>query len=164
MLPAIRSAVARIDPNLPVMEPLTQIEQIETRFADERAFAFSYGLFGALGAILASIGLFGVMSYNVVRRTNEIGIRLAIGAERRAVLHMIVRESLAVVLIGIAVGFIAAHAASRLIRSLLFGIEPADPWTFATVTALMIAVSALASYLPARRASQIDPIIALRYD
>jgi predicted permease len=164
LLPEIRSAVARVDPTLPVMEPLTQMEQMETRLADERAFAFSYSLLGALAAILASIGLFGTMSYNVVRRTNEIGIRLAIGAQRRAVVRMVLQESLSLVLFGIALGVVGAQVASRFIGSLLYGLEPTDPYTYVIVSWLMVTVSLFAAYLPARRASRIDPMIALRYD
>src|SRR3954467_1243924 len=161
---AVRDAVRQIDPNLPLTDVSTQIEQVERRFAQERLFAQAYTLFGALALLLASIGLFGLMSYNVSRRTNEIGIRMALGAQRRDVLGLVMRESMIVGGVGVVLGIGGALGASRFVKTLLFGLAPSDPFALAAATAVMIAVSALAGYLPARRASKVDPMVALHYE
>jgi predicted permease len=161
---AVREAVRQIDPNLPVMDVSTQIEQVERRFQQERMFAQAYTLFGALAMLLAAIGLFGLMSYNVSRRTNEIGIRMALGAQRGDVLWQVMRESLVLVAIGIAAGVGIALWAGRLIATQLFGLQATDPITIALAVAMMMLVAAPAGFLPARRASGVDPMVALRYD
>ena len=120
---AIREAVRQIDPNLPLMDVSTQIEQVERRFLQEKVFAQAYTLFGGLALLLASVGLFGLMSYNVARRTNEIGIRMALGAQRQDVLRLVMRESMILVVIGVAVGLGIAFAASRFVAALLFGLS-----------------------------------------
>ena len=161
---SVREAVRQIDPNLPMMDVSTQIEQVERRFAQEKVFAQAYTLFGGLALLLAAIGLFGLMSYSVSRRTNEIGIRMALGAQRRDVLRLVMRESMILVAAGIVVGVAIAAGASRLVTALLFGLAGTDSLTIAGAIVVMIAVSALAGFLPARRASRVDPMIALRYD
>lgn len=161
---AIRAAVRRTDPNLPIARMTTQSELIEARFSQERLFAMAYSLFGSLGLVLVSIGLFGLMSYNVARRTNEIGIRMALGAQGARVLTMILGESLAVVAVGVLCGLGVALAAGRFVTSLLFGLAPTDPVTIAAALAVMLTVAAIAAYLPARRASRVDPLIALHHD
>jgi predicted permease len=161
---AVREAVRQIDPNLPVTDVSTQLEQVERRFAQEKLFAQAYTLFGGLALLLASIGLFGLMSYNVSRRTNEIGIRMALGAQRSHVLGLVMRESMILVVIGIVVGLIAAVSASGFVKALLFGLPPTDPLALAAAIGIMIAVSGLAGYLPARRASKVDPMVALHYE
>jgi predicted permease len=161
---AIREAVRRVDPNLPIARMTTQSELIEGLFPQERLFARAYALFGGLGLLLVSIGLFGVMSYNVARRTNEIGIRMALGAQAVRVLRMIIKESLIVVAIGILSGIGVALAAGRLVTSLLFGLAPTDPVTIVGAIAVMLTVALVAAYLPARRASRVDPLIALHHD
>jgi ABC-type antimicrobial peptide transport system permease subunit len=163
-VPAVRETIRQIDPNLPILNVSTQAEQVERRFAQERIFAQAYTWFGGLGLLLASIGLFGLMSYSVARRTNEIGIRMALGARGADVVAMVMRESLALVLVGIAIGGAAALAAWRLAASLLFGLDPSDPATLAASILVMVAVSAIAGYLPARTAAKVDPMIALRYE
>jgi predicted permease len=160
----VRDAVRQIDPNLPVTDVSTQIEQVERRFASEKLFAQAYTLFGGLAMLLASIGLFGLMSYSVSRRTNEIGIRMALGAQKSDVLHLVMRESMVLVAIGIAAGLATALAASRFVTAMLYGLPPTDPLAIAGATAMMIAVSALAGYLPARRAAGVDPMVALHYE
>jgi len=159
---AVREAIRRVDPNLPILSVTTQSEQIERRFAQERVFAQAYALFGSLAVIIASIGLFGLMSYSVARRTNEIGIRMALGAERTHVVGMVLRESLVLVVLGVAIGTAAALGAGRFVASLLYNLAPTDPATIAASAVVMIAVSVLAGYLPARTASHVDPMVALR--
>jgi ABC-type antimicrobial peptide transport system permease subunit len=161
---AVREVVRQIDPNLPVTDVSTQLEQVERRFAQEKLFAQAYTLFGGLALLLASIGLFGLMSYNVSRRTNEIGIRMALGAQRSHVLGLVMRESMILVAIGIVVGLVAALSASGFVKTLLFGLPPTDPLALAAAIAIMIVVSGLAGYLPARRASKVDPMVALHYE
>jgi ABC-type antimicrobial peptide transport system permease subunit len=117
-----------------------------------------------LAVFLACIGLYGLMSYAVTRRTHEIGIRMALGAGRSSVLWMVMRESLTLVALGIAIGVPAAMAASRLVSKMLFGISPVDPLSVAGAAALLLAFAALAGYLPARRAAKVDPMVALRYE
>ncbi len=160
----IRDAVRQVHPTLPLMNVDTQMDRLEQRLNQEKVFAQAYALFGGLALLLASIGLFGLMSYSVARRTSEIGIRMAIGAEGRDVLSLVMRESMALVASGVAIGLAIAAMASQLVESQLFGIAPTDPVTTALAVVMMIAVSALASYIPARRASRVDPITALRYE
>jgi len=137
---------------------------VERRLAQERVFAQAYGLFGGLALLLASMGLFGLMSYNVARRTNEIGIRMALGARREDVIAMVMRESMLLVAIGITIGVVAAIAAGRFVAALLYGLAPTDVVTMTAAGLLMVVVSALAGFVPARTASRVDPMIALRYE
>jgi ABC-type antimicrobial peptide transport system permease subunit len=122
------------------------------------------GFFGFLAALLASVGLYGVMSYGVARRTNEIGIRMALGAQRRDVLIMIMHEAAVVLVIALGIGTVLALAVARVARSMLFGLRPNDPATFIMAGASLAAVALVASYLPARRATKVDPMVALRYE
>lgn len=161
---AIRETVRRLDPNLPLMNVSTQVEQVEKRLLQERVFAQAYALFGALAVLLASVGLFGLMSYSVARRTNEIGIRMALGAQRQDVLRLVMGESMTLVIVGVGIGLAAAVAASRLVASLLFGLAPTDVPTMLGATVVLIVVSAIAGYLPARRAAHVDPLVALHYE
>jgi predicted permease len=158
---AVRTTVRQMDATLPLSSFTTQEDQLEQRFAQERLFATAYSLFGGLALLLACIGLFGLMSYNVARRTNEIGIRMALGAQRSTVVRMVLLESLALVAIGVAVGLGSAGAAGHLVKTVLYGLTPTDAATFVTAVTVVVAVSILAGYLPARRASRVDPMIAL---
>ena len=164
MIEPVRAAMRQVDPDLPLTGMTTQTDQIENRVAQERLFALAYSLFGGLALLLACIGLFGLMSYNVSRRTNEIGIRLALGAQRAGVVGMVLRESMVMVAVGVVIGVAGAIAAGRLITAILFGLESNDVWTMAAAIILMAAVSLIAGYLPARRASRVDPMVALRYE
>jgi predicted permease len=161
---AIREAARQIDSDLPLTDVSTQIEQVERRFRQEKLFAQAYSLFGGIALLLAAIGLFGLMSYNVSRRTNEIGIRMALGAQRGQVLGLVMRESMVLVVVGVVAGLAIAIAAGRLVTTLLFGLPPRDPVTMVAAVAVMALVSLLAGYLPARRASRVDPMVALHYE
>ena len=160
----VRETMRQIDPTLPLTDVSTQIEQVERRFSQEKLFAQAYSLFGGLALLLASIGLFGLMSYSVSRRTNEIGIRMALGAQRRDVLGLVMRESMILVGIGIGIGVAVALSASWYVSTMLFGLPPTDPVSIAIAVTVMVAVSGLAGYLPARRASRVDPMVALHYE
>jgi predicted permease len=162
MIEPVRAATRQVDPEVPVVGMTTQTDHIEGRVAQERLFALAYTLFGGLALLLASVGLFGLMSYSVSRRTNEIGIRMALGAERRGVVGMVLGESMVMVAAGVLIGLAAAVGAGRLVATVLFGLSPTDVWTIAGAIALMALVSLVAGYLPAHRASRVDPIVALR--
>jgi predicted permease len=157
-----REAMRRIDPNVPILKVSTQTEQIEQRFAQERVFAQAYALFGGLAVLIASIGLFGLMSYSVARRTNEIGIRMALGAKREDVVGMVMRESIVLVAFGVVIGGGVALGVGRFVASLLYNLAPIDPMTITASAVVMISVSLIAGYLPARTASRVDPMVALR--
>jgi ABC-type antimicrobial peptide transport system permease subunit len=139
-------------------------DQVNRTLTDERLIAKLLSFFGALALLLACVGLYGLMSYAVVRRTREIGIRMALGAQRAAMLRMVLRETMLLVGIGIALGVPVALAATRLVEKYLFGLKPTDPATIMMAALLMLAVALLAGYLPARRASRTDPTVALRYE
>ena len=164
VLPAAREAMRAADPNVPMIGVTTQLEEVENRFRQERLFAQAGTLFGALALFVASVGLFGLMSYSVARRTNEIGLRMALGAERRDVLGLIMRESMILVAAGVLLGLAGAVASGRLITSLLYGLAPLDPVAMTGAVLAMVLLSAVAGYWPARRASQVDPMVALRYE
>ncbi len=161
---SVREAVRQVDANLPMVDVSTQLEQVERRFEQEKLFAQAYALFGALAMLLAAIGLFGLMSYSVSRRTNEIGIRMALGAQRAHVLRLVMFESMILVIVGVVIGVAVALGASRFVATLLYGLAGTDAMTIVTAIGVMGLVSALAGFLPARRASRVDPMVALRYD
>jgi len=159
--PTVRDLVRQVDSTVPINNMTTQADQLEKRFAQEKLFATAYSFFGGLALLLACVGLFGLMSYNVARRTNEIGIRMALGAQRLTVIRLVLGESLALVAIGIGLGLASTFAAGRLVEKVLFGLAPRDAATFSVAVTLVFVVSALAGYLPARRASRVDPMVAL---
>jgi ABC-type lipoprotein release transport system permease subunit len=162
MTETVRAAMRHVDPTLPLQRFTSQTEQISLRFAQERLFARAYAAFGALAVVLACIGLFGLMSYNVSRRTNEIGVRMALGAQRGRVVAMVMGESMRLVGIGLAVGLATALWAGRFVETVVYGLSPNDPLTIAAAVVLIAVVAALAGCLPARRASKVDPMDALR--
>jgi predicted permease len=164
LIPAVRHIVKEVDENLPVFGIRTQTQTIDRLLFGERLVARLSSLFGLLGLVLACIGLYGLLSYEVARRTREIGIRAALGAQRQDVLRMVIKQGLVLVVFGLIAGVMAAFAATRFLQSLLFGVKPTDPWTFTAVCALLIFVGALACYIPARRATRVDPMVALRYE
>ena len=161
---SIRQELRDIDPSLPVLKINTIEEQLDDALVQERTVAALAGFLGVLAVLLACLGLYGVISYTVARRTNEIGIRVALGATRADIIGMVLKESLLLVLVGVAIGIPATLATTRVVSAMLFGISAADPLTIAAATLLMIAVAALASLMPAYRASRVDPMVALRYE
>ena len=161
---AIRTAVQDVDRNLPITGVTTVKAQLDDALTKERLIAKLSVFFSLLSLVLASLGLYGVMSYAISRRTGEIGIRMAMGAARGDVARMVVRETLLVALIGVSIGVTAAVAGTRLIQGQLFGLAATDPVTISLAAAVMIAVSLAAGYMPARRASRVDPMVALRHE
>jgi predicted permease len=164
---AIRQAVREVDNKLPLKDIKTQFEQADETLAMERLFAKLLTLFGLLAQQLASIGLYGVLAYSVSQRTHEIGIRMALGADRRKVLQMIMKQGMALALIGIAFGLSGAYVLTKYLESLtsmLFGVRPADPLTFGAAATLLTFVAIVACFIPARRATKVDPLVALRYE
>ncbi len=159
-----RRAIKEVNQDLPIVEVVRMSEHVGRSLVQQKLIANLSSFFGLLALLLACIGLFGIMSYSVAKRTNEIGIRIALGAGRGDVLRLVMREGLVPVLIGVAIGLPTAIASSRVVTSLLFGLKPADPLTICLATLLLLAVAALAGYLPARKASRVDPMTALRCD
>jgi predicted permease len=160
----IREAVRSIDTDLPVQEIRTQTQQIDATLSNERVFATLSTGFGLLALILASIGIYGIMAYTVSRRTNEIGIRMALGARSSQVLSMVLRETFLLAFIGIIAGLAAAAALTRLAESMLYNLKPTDPLTFSAAALLLVVIALAAGFIPARRAARVDPIDALRHE
>jgi len=164
LISAVRSEVQALEKDLPIYNVVTFTEQVNELLVQERLIATLSSFFGLLALLLICVGLYGIISYSVVLRTNEIGIRMTLGAQQGDVLWLILRETLALVLIGVAVGLVASLSATRLVSSMLFGLKPTDPMTISFAILMLIAVAAFAGYLPARRASRVDPMVALRYE
>jgi predicted permease len=160
----VRRAVREVDPNLPVNRVNTMTEQIGASLNQEWLVAYLTSAFGILSLVLASVGLYGVMSYAVARRTAELGIRIALGAHPAQVLWMVLRESLVLVGLGVMFGLPLVFATSRFLKGMLFGLAPNDSATVVSAMLALVAVAAVASYLPALRASRIEPTVALRYE
>jgi putative ABC transport system permease protein len=164
MVPAVRSRVLAIDKQLPLANVATMDELLAGEIAGQRFEAVAVGLFASLALVLACIGIYGVISYMVSRRTREIGIRLALGAPRSNVLRMVMRQGAFMAGAGTAVGATCSLGLTRLLRSLLFHVTPTDPITYAAAIILLLTVALLACYVPARRAMKVDPMVALRYE
>jgi putative ABC transport system permease protein len=161
---AIRQQVRKMDKELPVTDVAMMPDIVEASLSQPRSRTFLLGLFAAMALVLAATGIFGVISYSVSCRTNEMGIRVALGASRGAILWMVLRETLVLTFVGLALGVPSALAASRLVGHMLFGVSTNDPATLAVVACALAAVAALAGYVPARRAMRVDPMVALRYE
>jgi putative ABC transport system permease protein len=164
MTGSIREAINSLDKDLPLFGVKTMDNLVATSTSQSRLNMMLLALFAGLALALSAVGIYGVMSYAVTQRTQEIGIRLAIGAQAKDVLRMVVGEGLKLALFGTGLGLIGALIVARLISSLFFGIAPHDPLTFAGITALLGLVAFLACYIPARRATRVDPLVALRYE
>ena len=159
---AVKSNV--LDANMPVTELKSMDIQVNESLAVERLVAILSAFFGLLATVLAAIGLYGVMAYTVARRTREIGVRMALGAERSTVLWLVMKEVALLAVIGVLIGLPTAIGLGRYLESQLFGLKPADPITLAVATVTLTIVAFFAGYLPANRATRIDPIVALRYE
>jgi predicted permease len=164
LVAAVRNEIKSLDRDLPVMRVQTLEQQFALAVARPRFGATLIALFAALALILASVGIYGVISYSVTQRTHEMGVRIALGARSRDVLKLVVRQGMALTAIGVAIGLIASFALTRLIRTLLFGVSATDTATFVLIPLLLAVVALLACYIPARRAARVDPIVALRYE
>jgi len=159
---AVRRKVQELDNGVPVIEARSMQEQMDDDLLQERLVATLSGFFGVLALLLASVGLYGVIAYAVTRRTREIGIRMALGAQRGQVIGIVLRDALVMVLTGSVVGVCAALALTRLASSLLYGMTPRDPATFVLATSVLVALTVIASYIPGHRAGNVDPMVALR--
>jgi predicted permease len=160
----LRKEATSIDPNVPVYDMRTLADMMETSLVTERLLATLSSVFGLLATILAALGLYGVMAFLVARRTREIGIRMALGAAQRDVLWMVLRETLTLAFVGVAIGLGCAYPLTKLVQTQLFGIAPSDLATMAAASLGIAAVTALAGFIPARRATTIDPMLALRWE
>jgi putative ABC transport system permease protein len=158
----VRELIRSMDPNLPVANIRPMSEVVNTALATPRLTGFLMSTFAAIALTLAAVGIYGVLSYLVARRTHEIGIRLAVGADRSQVLGLVLKQGLTLAGSGIVLGLVVAFALTRLMQSLLYQVQPSDPWTFVTVCLALVGVSLLASALPAFRATRVSPLIALR--
>jgi predicted permease len=167
---SVRSVVREIEPNLPVTNVKSQVEQADETLRMERLFAKLLTLFALLAQQLAAIGLFGVLAYTVAQRTHEIGIRMALGANRANVMKMIVKQGMTLVLLGVILGLAGAYVLTKYLESwislskMLFGVKVSDPLTYGLIALLLTVVALIACYIPARRATKVDPLVALRYE
>lgn len=164
LAPAIRATVHSLDRSAPVSEVQTMERVVAEATGQSRFYLVLLGTFAAVALALAGVGIYGVMSYSVSRRAREIGIRMALGAERREVIRMVIQQGMVSALLGLAVGLVAALGLTRLLANLLYSVKPADPGTFVIASAALAVVALGASYIPARRAAKVDPMVALRYE
>jgi putative ABC transport system permease protein len=164
LLPSLRRAVAEIDPNRPLGDPRTLESYLVEQLQYPRYYSMLLGLFAFVATLLAAVGIYGIMAYAVKQRTREIGIRMALGADRRNVLGLVIRQAIWMIAIGLALGTAGAAALTRFISSELWEVPSTDPLTFVGVSLLLIAFALLACLVPTRRALQVDPVIALRYE
>jgi ABC-type antimicrobial peptide transport system permease subunit len=164
MVPAIREVVAQLNPNLPLFQVTTQAEQIDRLLFQERLIARLASFFGILALVLACIGLYGLLSYEVSRRTHEIGTRMALGAQMADVLRLVVRQGAALAIVGAIIGIAVALGVTRYLKSMLYKLQAYDPVTIGGVAVLLLLIALLACYVPARRATRVDPIVALRHE
>jgi putative ABC transport system permease protein len=162
LIAAVRNEVQAVDHRLPIFNIGTLAEFINDELGAQRMAVIIIGLSGLLALILASVGLYGVMSYTVLQRTHEIGVRLALGAQARDVLKLVVEQGMKLALFGVGLGLAGALALTRLLKTLLFGVSATDPLTFIVIALLLALVALLACYTPARRATKVEPIVALR--
>jgi putative ABC transport system permease protein len=164
LLPELREQIWALDKDMPIAKVATMDQLLAESVAQPRFRTLLLGIFGALALVLASVGIYGVISYSVTQRTHEIGIRMALGAQARDVIKLVIKQGMAFTVVGVAIGLAASFALTRLMESLLFEVSTTDRATFACVAALLVAVAFLACWIPARRASRVDPMVALRYE
>jgi predicted permease len=164
LAPAVRQQVWAIDPNMPVVDVMSMEQRLAESVAPRRFQMLLFGAFAAVALVLAAVGVYGVISHSVSRRTHEIGIRIALGARPRDVLAMIIRQGMSLALLGVAIGLAAAFALARVMASFLFNVKATDPVTFAGISLLLLSVAFLAAYFPARRATRVDPMVALKHE
>ena len=164
LVPFLRQALLNVDHDIPLDNVMTMEARVSASVAAPRFYAMLLGLFAALALGLAAVGLYGVLSYNVSQRHREIGVRMALGAERGDILRLVVRQGLVLALVGVAIGVAGAFGVTRFLKALLFGITPTDPATYAGICVLLLAVAFAACWVPARRATRVDPMAALRYE
>jgi putative ABC transport system permease protein len=160
---SVRQAVWEVDKDQPVSSVATMEEVLSDSIARQRFSMLLLAIFAGVALVLAAVGIYGVMSCSVAQRTHEIGIRMALGAQTGAVLKLAVGYGLKLVIPGLVIGLVIAFALTRVMTSLLFGVTPTDPATFTLISLILLVVALVASYIPARRATKVDPIIALRY-
>jgi putative ABC transport system permease protein len=161
---ALRGTLAEIDRNQPLVRVRTMEDNMAASAVQPRFRTWLLGLFALLALVLSAIGIYGVMSYSVAQRVQEIGVRMALGAQQRQVFGLVTGQGLRLAVAGAGIGFAASVALTRLLRSFLYEVSPLDPVTYGIVTALLVAVGVLASYLPARRATGVDPLVTLRHE
>jgi putative ABC transport system permease protein len=159
-----RTAVRHVDPTIPVYQTMPMDEVVANSMGDRKFSTTLITLFAGLALLLSSVGIYGVMAYTVAQRTQEIGIRMALGARRSDVISLVLGRGLALASVGIGVGLAGAYALTGLMATLLFQVSPTDPVTFFSIAAFLLFISLLASYIPAARASRVDPVIALRLE
>jgi putative ABC transport system permease protein len=164
MGPTLRALVRRLDRQQPIVQIATLSGMRTESLATRRFNLILLAVLAIVALVLAAVGIFSVMNYTVTQRTSEIGIRMALGAEARDVFRLIVGNAVKLVVIGSVIGLIGALLSSRAIGSLLYGVKPADPWTLGAIVVVIAGTAMLASYLPARRAARVDPLVAIRYD
>jgi putative ABC transport system permease protein len=161
---SLHNEMRALNKDVPLFSVQTMSERIDGQLAADRMIAVLLSVFGGGALLLAAIGIYGVMGYAVAQRTHEIGIRLALGAEQRDILRLIVGQGMVLIAIGAGIGLAITLAATQVLKSLLFGVSATDPLTFASVIVVLVGVALLACYLPARRATKVDPLEALRYE
>jgi ABC-type antimicrobial peptide transport system permease subunit len=164
MIAAVRNAIREAEPNLLLVDVSTMSARLSRHLNREHIVAYLTFSFAALTLLLASLGLYGVLSYGVARQTQEIGVRMALGARRLHVMRSVLGQSARLTIAGITLGLVAATAAAGYLSTMLFGVTPRDPWTFISVLIIFAAVTTLAAFVPARRATAVDPVLALRHE
>jgi putative ABC transport system permease protein len=163
-VPFLRQAVIDVDHDVPLDNVMTMEARVSASVAGPRFYALLLGLFAVLALVLAAVGLYGVLSYNVTQRHREIGVRMALGAERRDILGLVVRQGLILAVVGVVIGVAGAYGVTRFLKALLYGITPTDPATYVAICVLLLVVAFVACWLPALRATRVDPMVALRYE